>query len=66
MGSSARRPRQRTRGLVRARGCRKAGFAGVRVERPNLELFAREAGVPKEPLSLYSGRGGQLLLARKS
>ncbi len=44
---------------------RKAGFVDVRVERSNLEHFAREVGVPDEHLSLFSGRAGQLLLARK-
>jgi SAM-dependent methyltransferase len=44
---------------------REAGLADVRVERPDLEPFAREAGVPEEHLSLFAGRGGQLLLARK-
>lgn len=38
----------------------------VRVERPDLGQFAREAGVPKEHLQSFSDRGGQLLLARKS
>lgn len=42
---------------------REAGFAEVRVERPALDAFAREAGVPQEYLSLFSGREGQLLLA---
>ncbi len=44
---------------------RKAGFVDVRVKRPNLEPFAREVGVPEKDLSLFSGRTGQLLLARK-
>ncbi len=43
----------------------KAGFVEARVERPDLEPFAREVGVPEEHLSLFSGRAGQLLLARK-
>ncbi len=45
---------------------RKAGFAEVRVERPNLEPFAREVGVPEEALPLFSSRSGQLLLASKN
>jgi SAM-dependent methyltransferase len=44
---------------------RGAGFEEVRVERPNLEQFAREAGVPEEALQLFSERAGQLLIARK-
>ncbi len=44
---------------------RAARLSDVRVERPNLQRFARATGVPKEHLSLFAGRGGQLLLARK-
>ncbi len=44
---------------------RNAGFAEARVERPNLEPFAREVGVPEAALPLFSSRAGQLLLARK-
>ncbi len=44
---------------------RKAGFVEARVERPDFEPFAREVGVPEEHLSLFAGRAGQLLLARK-
>ena len=45
---------------------RKAGFENARVENPDLEQFAREAGVPEQALELFSHRGGsQLLLAMK-
>ncbi len=44
---------------------RRAGFVEARVERPDLEPFAREAGVPEATLPPFSSRGGQLLLARK-
>ncbi len=37
---------------------RKAGFVGVRVERPDLERFAHEAGVPEEHIQLFAGRTG--------
>jgi SAM-dependent methyltransferase len=45
----------------------KAGFTDVRVERPSLERFARESGVPSEAMPLFSGPGGggQFLLAEK-
>ncbi len=43
----------------------KAGFAQVRVERPDLEPFAREAKLPEDMVPLFSGRSGQLLLAHK-
>ena len=42
----------------------KAGFAGVRVVRRNLEAFAREVGVPQEHLSLFAD-DTSFLLARK-
>lgn len=45
---------------------RTAGFVNVRVERPNLLPFAREAGVPEEHLSFFDGRAGQLMLARNA
>lgn len=46
---------------------RRAGFTVARVERPSLERFAREAGVPEEAMPLFSGLGGggQFLLAWK-
>ncbi len=44
---------------------RKAGFAEAHVERPNLEPFAREIGIPEEHLRFFSKPGGQLLHARK-
>jgi SAM-dependent methyltransferase len=44
---------------------REAGFVDVRVERPNLEPFAREAGVPEEHIQAFSGREGQLTIAMK-
>ena len=45
---------------------REAGFNTVRVERPNLEEFARQANVPPQDIHLFSGRASQLLIARKS
>jgi len=44
---------------------RKAGFKEVEVVRRDMEQFAREAGVPKEALSLFAGPGGPFLLATK-
>jgi SAM-dependent methyltransferase len=44
---------------------RAAGFKEARVERPELMEFARQAGVPAEDVGLFSGKSGQLLLARK-
>jgi len=44
---------------------RGAGFAEVRVERPNLEVYARQARVPEEHLSLFSEREGQFLVAKR-
>jgi SAM-dependent methyltransferase len=45
---------------------RKAGFAEVKVERPDFEQAAREVGIPEEALELFKGKsGGQLLVARK-
>ena len=44
---------------------RGAGFAAVRVERPNLEAYARQARVPEEHLSLFSEQEGQFLVAKK-
>jgi SAM-dependent methyltransferase len=45
---------------------REAGFNTVRVERPNLESFARQAGVPLEHQHLFSQRSGQFLIAQKN
>lgn len=42
-----------------------AGFEDARVERRNLEPFARQAGIPPEHLFLFAGRGPQFLFARK-
>ena len=44
---------------------REAGFDTVRVDRPNLESFARQAGVPLEQQHLFSERSGQFLITRK-
>lgn len=48
---------------------RKAGFREARVERPDLEQFARDAGVPEEAMVFFRrGQGelyGQLLIARR-
>ncbi|MEO7001882.1 MAG: methyltransferase domain-containing protein, partial [Ktedonobacterales bacterium] len=41
-----------------------AGFTNARVERRDLEQYAREAGVPEEALSLFSGAGASFLFAR--
>lgn len=45
---------------------RKAGFSGVRVERPDLSEYARAAGVPSEHVGSFKGREGQLLIAHKT
>ena len=46
---------------------RKAGFADVRIEEPEMEPYARRAGVPEAALELFRGSGGSLLLlGRKS
>jgi len=42
-----------------------AGFREARVERPDLEGYARQSGVPTEALPLFSGRTGQFLIALK-
>jgi SAM-dependent methyltransferase len=44
---------------------REAGFSKARVERPDFEPYAREAGVPEEAMELFSRRYGQLLLAHR-
>jgi len=45
---------------------RKAGFSEARLEWPDFEPLARDAGIPEEHLGLFKGRGGgQLLVARK-
>ena len=44
---------------------RKAGFRETRVERPNLEPYARAAKLPEDVVPMFSGRSGQLLIARK-
>jgi SAM-dependent methyltransferase len=43
---------------------REAGFTEVRVERRDLEPFAREVGVPQEHLPLFAGTGARFLFAR--
>jgi SAM-dependent methyltransferase len=43
---------------------REAGFTEVRVERRDLEPFAREVGVPQEHLPLFAGAGARFLFAR--
>ena len=44
----------------------RAGFAESRVERPDLEPFAREAGLAEDAVLQFRGEsGGQLLTARK-
>ncbi len=43
-----------------------AGFSEIRVERPNMEPYAREAGLPEDALAMFRGTGGaQLLIARR-
>jgi hypothetical protein len=45
---------------------KKAGFAKIRVERPDLEPFAREAKLPEDIVADFrGGRDSQLLLAWK-
>jgi hypothetical protein len=44
----------------------KAGFVKIRVERPDLEPFAREAKLPEDVVADFrGGRDSQLLLAWK-
>jgi SAM-dependent methyltransferase len=45
----------------------RAGFVDARVDRPDLEPYARRVGIPEEHLELFasSRRGGQLLEARR-
>lgn len=44
---------------------RQSGFSDVRMEKPDFETLAREAGIPEDFLELFRGRGGgQLLVAR--
>jgi len=45
---------------------RAAGFSDASVTRPNLEPFAREAGLPEDIVALFAAdeRAGQLLVAR--
>ena len=46
---------------------RQAGFMDVRIVRPDLEPFAREAGVPEEHLPLFAataGEGGRFVICR--
>jgi ubiquinone/menaquinone biosynthesis C-methylase UbiE len=45
---------------------RGVGFAHARVERPNLQDYARQVGVPEEAQHLFSKRGGQFLIASKN
>lgn len=45
---------------------RQAGFSEVHVDEPDMEAYARRAGVPEEAMPLFRGSGGSLLLtARK-
>ena len=48
-----------------ARLGRDGGFEDARVERHDLEPYAREAGVPEEALPIFAGAGAPFLLARK-
>jgi SAM-dependent methyltransferase/uncharacterized protein YndB with AHSA1/START domain len=45
---------------------REAGFDEVKVERHELEPYAREVGVPEEHVQYFSGPGTPFLVARKS
>jgi ubiquinone/menaquinone biosynthesis C-methylase UbiE len=45
---------------------RQAGFKSSRVEHPSLLEYARKSDVPKEDISLFSGREGQFLIAEKN
>jgi SAM-dependent methyltransferase len=47
---------------------REAGFAVASVSHPDLEPFAREAGLPEDVVSVFAGNSGmdQLLLARRA
>jgi len=44
---------------------REAGFAEAHVSRPDLEPFAREAGLPEDVVAFFAAdqRAGQLLVA---
>lgn len=42
-----------------------AGFSDARVERRDLEQYARESGVPEEHLPIFRGAGAPFLYARK-
>jgi hypothetical protein len=44
---------------------RAAGFSDASVTRPDLEPFARDAGLPDDVVALFAGaeRAGQLLVA---
>jgi ubiquinone/menaquinone biosynthesis C-methylase UbiE len=42
-----------------------AGFTSPRVERRDLEQYARDAGVPEEHLPIFRGAGAPFLFARK-
>jgi SAM-dependent methyltransferase len=48
-----------------AKLARRAGFANVVVEDPDMEPFARRAGVPEEAMPLFRGTGSSLLLLAK-
>lgn len=43
-----------------------AGFSQVEVDQPNLEAYAREAGVPEAALPLFAGSAGLFLVARRA
>ena len=46
---------------------RAAGFVDVRVDRPDLEPYARQAGLSEDAVAFFRGAGGaQLLTARKA
>ncbi len=44
---------------------RQAGFSEVRMEQPDFEALARQAGIPEDFMALFRGRGGGQLLVAK-
>jgi len=44
---------------------RQAGFDEARVERRDLEAYARQAAIPEAQLRLFRGPGAPFLIARK-
>jgi hypothetical protein len=44
---------------------RRAGFAEIQVEEPDLENYARAAHVPEEAIPMFQRSGGSLLLTAR-